>query len=106
MAAPAFAATAGPKITMVSARASREGKPVTVTKDQTVELPFGPPYRPVVSVGYRQGNEQVSLALSLVGSAGEVVDDMMVNSGRPGKPSFTITTEDGKEVASGSFEYG
>jgi hypothetical protein len=46
------------------------------------------------------------LALSLVGADGEVCSDLRVNGGRPGKPEFTISTPDGEEVASGSFEYG
>lgn len=93
--------------TIVSARAKQDYKPVTVKKDETVELPFGPPYKPVVSAQYADQEErQVSLGLALVGIADEVCDNLMVNGNRPGKPRFSITTEDGKEVESGDFEYG
>ena len=44
--------------------------------------------------------------MSLVGSAGEVCTNMMVDGGRPAKPEFTITDPKGKVVQQGSFEYG
>ena len=84
----------------------RTTRPVKVTKDATVRLPFGPPYKPVVKVGYRQAEGKVQLQMSLVGSAGEICDDMQVNGRRPGTPEFTITDPKGKVVESGSFEYG
>ncbi len=93
--------------TMISARATPDYKPVTVKQDETVELPFGPPYRTVVSAQYSNPQErQVALGLTLVGVADEVCENLIVNGGRPPKPEFTITTEDGKEVESGAFEYG
>jgi len=92
---------------MISARATPDYKPVTVKQDETVELPFGPPYRTVVSAQYSNPQErQVALGLTLVGVADEVCENLIVNGGRPPKPEFTITTEDGKEVESGAFEYG
>ncbi len=98
--------SAAPRFTMVSARAKRDYPAVQVTEGQTVELPFGQPYRPDVSVGYRQGADKVSLSMSLVGSAGEVCTNLMVNGGRPDKPKFTISTEKGEVVDTGNFEYG
>ncbi|MBN2022020.1 MAG: hypothetical protein JW809_04435 [Pirellulales bacterium] len=94
------------RYTRVSARAKRDGKPFTVVKDQTVALPFGPPYRPVVDVQYRSGADSVSLGLSLVGSADEVCTSLMVDGRQPPEPAFTISTEDGKEVAADKFSYG
>ena len=44
--------------------------------------------------------------MSLVGSAGEICTNLIVNGGRPGKPKFTISTEKGEEVDTGNFEYG
>ncbi len=70
-------------------------------------MPFGPPYKPVVTVASgAPGQRQVSLGLSVVGAAGEVCNNMMVDGKRPDKPEFTITTADGKEVEKGKFEYG
>ena len=92
----------------VSARGKTDYKPVKVGKGKTVELPFGPPYRPVVSVQFtvNQKTRQVRLGLSLVGVGDEACTDMRINGRRPDKPKFTITTKDGKEVESGAFEYG
>ena len=48
-------------------------------------------------------HKQLSLEMSLVGSAGEVCTNMMVNGGRPAKPEFTITDPKGKVVATGQL---
>lgn len=77
-----------------------------VVEGETVELPFGEPFTPEVKVGYRQGADKVSLSMSLVGSAGEVCTNLMVNGSRPGKPKLTISTEKGEVVDTGNFEYG
>jgi len=103
------AAPAGRRFTYVTGGATAKYKPVKVSAGETVEFPFGPPYKPLVSVGYFQGsgeNKQASLAMTLVGSVGEVVSDMTVNGGRPPKPEFTIKDPKGEVVQSGSFEYG
>ena len=101
-------AARGPLYTMVSATATVKYEAVEVKEGQTCELPFGPPYRPAVDVDahYRLGSNQVSLGMSLIGSADEVCTNMRINGNRPGKPKFTITTADGKPVADGEFEYG
>ena len=91
--------------TAVSARGTAAYKPVKVRAGQSTELPFGPPYRPVVKAGPVQ--EGVAyLQLEIVGSTGEVCEDLTVRGSRPKAPRFTIATKDGKEVASGAFEYG
>ncbi len=103
---------AGPRYTFVAAQATRDYKAVEVRKGKTVELPFGPPYKPVVTafptMMERKGVNvsAVALQMSLVGSAGEVCTNLMVDSGRPPKPSFTITDPKGKVVEQGDFEYG
>ncbi|MBN1908727.1 MAG: hypothetical protein JW818_03225 [Pirellulales bacterium] len=94
------------KYSSVTARASGKTKPVKVVAGETVEMPFGGPYRPIVSVQYRSDNRHVSLGLALVGTAEEVCSDMEVFGNRPEEPAFTITTPDGKKVATGAFEYG
>ncbi len=95
-----------PRRTAVAASGTNRCKAVEVKKDETVKLPFGPPYRPEVDVQYRSGADQVSLGMSLVGSAGEICTSMYVNGNRPGKPQFTITDPEGEKVAEGAFEYG
>jgi hypothetical protein len=99
----------GRRFSYVTAGATAKYKPVKVSAGETVEFPFGPPYKPLVSVGYIQGggeNKQAALAMTLVGSVGEVVSDMMTNGGRPPKPEFTIKDPKGEVVQNGSFEYG
>ena len=103
------AAPAGPRYSIVAAQATADYKAVKVGKGETVELPFGPPYKPMVTVPlttWTATGPAVFLEMSLVGSAGEVCTNMMVNGGRPAKPEFTITDPKGKVVQQGSFEYG
>ena len=94
-----------PRSTIVAATATLKYEAVDVKKGETVELPFGPPYRPKVDVQYRQGANQISLGMSLVGKAHEICSDMRVSGNRPGKPKFTISAGD-EVVAEGEFEYG
>jgi hypothetical protein len=90
----------------VAANATADYKAVKVIKDQTVEMPFGPPYKPKVTSQNYGDKKQLHLQMALIGSAGEICTNMMVNNGRPGKPEFTITDPGGKVVEQGSFEYG
>jgi hypothetical protein len=94
------------RFTRVSAQATSDCKPIEVRKGQTVALPFGPPYKPVVRVDYAQGADQVRLGMTLVGSAGERCSDMMVRGGRPTRPEFTVSNPKGEIVYRGNFEYG
>ena len=99
----------GRRSSHVTADATAKYKPVKVSEGETVEFPFGPPYKPTVTLDYIQGgneNKQASLGMTLFGSVGEVVSDMMVNGARPSKPEFTIKDPKGDVVQSGSFEYG
>ena len=95
--------------TVVAAQANAGYKAVKVVAGETVEMPFGPPYKPVVtsyqSVDAKQ-KPVTQLSLSLVGSAGESCTNMTVKGDRPPKPTFEITDAEGKVVQSGSFEYG
>jgi hypothetical protein len=92
--------------TMVSARGTQDYPEIEVRKDETASLPFGPPFKPVVTVSYRQGTNKVALEMSLKGASGEACSNLMVNGRRPPDPHFTIKAPDGTEVESGKFEYG
>jgi hypothetical protein len=99
---------AGVRSSIVSAQIEGDYKPVKVVKGETVALPFGPPYKPVVTANYYEDapRKVLSLAMSLVGTAGETCSEMMVKGSRPPKPKFTITDAKGKVIEQGSFEYG
>jgi hypothetical protein len=97
------------RLSTVTAAATDAYKPVKVVKGETVTMPFGPPYKPTVTGQYYEDSTKhkvLSLGMSLVGSAGEICSNMIVNGGRPTKPKFTITDGAGKVVQEGSFEYG
>ncbi len=96
-----------PRRTLVSARGTGDSKPVKVVTGKTVEMRFGPPYKPQVNASNaRPGQKTISLGMSLVGCGGEVCSAIYVNGSRPSAPKFTISTKDGKEVAAGKFKYG
>jgi hypothetical protein len=95
------------KPTRVVARGKAGYKTVRIRANKTAELPFGPPYKPVIQFGRRSGDDgMLRLTFSLVGTGGEVCSDILVNGDRPGEPSFTIATPDGEIVERGKFEYG
>ncbi|MEN6449353.1 MAG: hypothetical protein ABFC96_02585 [Thermoguttaceae bacterium] len=91
--------------TIVAAEATGSFKPVKVIENATVELALGPPFKPVVTA-FPMGDGQMRLQLSLVGSAGEICSNMIVDGSRPPKPRLTITDSKGKIVEQGDFEYG
>jgi hypothetical protein len=112
--AESFGVSPGPPVarppSLASATATDKYSPVTVRKGETVEMPFGPPYKPTVttaSYGVPNGQAaQTYLEMTLIGVGGEAVTNMTVKGNRPGKPEFTITDPEGKVVQRGSFEYG
>ncbi|MBN1588982.1 MAG: hypothetical protein JW888_05670 [Pirellulales bacterium] len=96
-----------PKYTFASATATTATKPIDVREDQTVALPFGPPYKPVVTPSYyRKDNDTLYLGLTIFGSVEEIVTYMNVEGKLPGKPTFTITDPDGEVVVEDDFAYG
>jgi hypothetical protein len=103
---PKFSTSEAPRHTYITATATKDSPSIEVAQGATVPLPFGPPYKPVVKVGYAEGDGKIQLQMSLIGSVGEICSDMTVDGGRPGSPEFTITDPKGKVVESGSFEYG
>lgn len=95
-----------PKFDIATARATAKAKPVKVAAGKTETLPFGPPYRPVVTVDYREDKKEARLTLSLLGSGGEEVSNLMVKGDRPSPPSFKIHNNKGELVKQGKFEFG
>ena len=97
-----------PGVSTVQALGTTSCKPVAVRDGETVTLPFGPPYKSVVEAGLTSwaGSAPASLSLSLVGTAGEAVSNVVVDGYRPPKPEFTITNPKGEVVEKGTFEYG
>jgi len=94
-----------PRYTVVSARAQGDYPAIDVREGETVDIPFGPPYKPIVTASPR-GAGQLYLSMSLVGVADESCSNLTVDGGRPAGPKFTITAPDGKQVQTGKFEYG
>jgi hypothetical protein len=85
----------------------KDSKVMTVRKDETIALPFGPPFKTLVKPSRSaEAGKTVSLRLSLVGSGGEQCSSLTVDGSRPGQPEFTIATADGEEVESGKFKWG
>ncbi|MBN1588983.1 MAG: hypothetical protein JW888_05675 [Pirellulales bacterium] len=104
---PTRPAVQRPKTTRAVAMATTAGKSITVVKGETVLLPFGPPYKPVVAPSYFQSNnDSLHLGLDLVGSGGEVLTSLTVKGGRPPKPTIKILDPKGEVVNEGNFEYG
>ncbi|NLF07219.1 MAG: hypothetical protein GX594_04455 [Pirellulaceae bacterium] len=91
--------------TLISAQATRDYQAVKVVEGRTAVLPFGPPFKPHVVVQY-QRDKMVQLGLTLIGSQGEICDNMIARGGRPSKPRFSITNAKGEVVQQGNFEYG
>ena len=99
----------GPHNALITAMASAAYKAVQVRKGATVELPFGPPYKPVVRSDpgmERNGMQDVFLRMWLAGSAGEACTQLLVN-GRPwSEATFVIADPAGKIVKQGRLENG
>ena len=97
----------GPKPTLVAASATKDCEPVTVKKGETVEMRFGPPYTPRVRVEeWARSKDRKELTLALVGSAGEICNDLRVKGDRPEAPTFAIVAPDGEIIERGKFDYG
>ena len=95
-----------PDITIVSANAPWDYKPVKIAKGQATPMPFGPPYKPAVSVGYFRDKDTANLQMQLLGSAGEECSNLMVKGDRPPAPTFSIATVKDEIVERGKFEFG
>jgi hypothetical protein len=78
---------------------------VTVSKGEAASLPFGAPYRAVVTARPAAAGH-VYLTLAFVGSGGEQCTSFYVNGNRPPKPQFTIKDRNGSLTHQGTFEWG
>lgn len=93
--------------TRLVAEASHDSQTLRIRGAETVTLPFGPPYRPIVTASDPvQGGQQVDLELSLVGSGGERCTSLALNGQRPPRPEFTISTSDGEIIETAKFDWG
>jgi hypothetical protein len=100
-----YSINGGSPRTMLWATSDGKAPTTTVKKGETAKLPFGGPFRAVVTANRGQGNN-VSLSLAIVGVGGERCTNLTVNGSRPPKPQFVIKDKEGKTVHQGSFEYG
>ena len=94
--------------TVMARMPGTEDANITVKADETTTLKFGAPYKVVVNsyVNGGEGKQTAQLSLDLIGALGESCADVRLGTGRPPKPTYVISTKDGKEVESGAFEYG
>jgi len=90
----------------ITAGGTPEYEAVEVVRGQTTELPFGSPYRAVVTTSTGGDEGVVDLSLHVVGAGGEVCSDIRVDGKRPDAPSFLIIDPSGEVVKRGEFEYG
>ncbi len=93
-----------PDLCTISARGTKDAQPITVEPGATTTLRFGPPYKLRITVVPTP--EAANLGLAVVGSAGEVVSNLVLNGRRPDTPKLTVTDSQGKVAAEGDFEYG
>lgn len=92
--------------TMVSADSTRDSPVFKVEAGKTVFMKFGPPYQPKVRVSRGREDRDAYLSLAIVGSGGELVNNLLVNGGRPKAPAFQIIAPSGEIVHRGKFEFG
>jgi len=79
---------------------------IEVVQGETVELPFGPPYRAVVGARRGRGSDLADLSLKILGSPDEICTDIRIEGERPDAPTLLITDPAGEIVERGEFEYG
>ena len=95
----------GSRRTAVEATFGNSPPLVTVKKGETAILPFGGPFRAVVTAS-KTKKSKVSLHLRIVGPSGEQCRSIRINGRRPPKPHFIIKDKNDKIVHQGDFEYG
>ncbi|NLE38848.1 MAG: hypothetical protein GX621_12560, partial [Pirellulaceae bacterium] len=96
-----------PKVTRASGAGTTAVRPVRVAKNETVLLPFGPPYAVALAPPvFRPGNDEMVFNLKLTGSGGEPLTSLMVDGARPPEPTIKILDPTGEIVVEGKFKYG
>jgi len=99
-----------PDISSVDAGGTEMCPAVDVRAGETVTLPFGPPYKPVVRASISPGQMgpnggEIRLSMKLIGSGEESVRSLLVGGYGPNKLEFTITDPTGELVQKGDFSY-
>ena len=78
---------------------------ITVSKNQTTALKFGPPL--YLKSELKPTGRQVSIGLSITGQSGERYNPRVTKNGKALEaPKLKIMDEAGNVLASGKFEYG
>jgi hypothetical protein len=78
---------------------------ITVAKEQTTTLKFGPPL--FLKTEVKPAGRQVSIGLSITGQSGERYNPRVIKNGSALEaPKLQIVDEAGNVLASGKFEYG
>jgi hypothetical protein len=89
---------------LTEVEADAGGKPLEIVQGRTIEFPFGPPFRPVVTPTDRSDRRTVELELSLIGTGGERCTSLTVD-GQPADAWLTVTTPDGRLVDHGKYAW-
>jgi len=78
---------------------------ITIAKDQTTVLKFGPPLN--IKTEVEPKGRQLSIGLSITGQSGERYNPRVIKNGSALEaPKLQIIDEAGNVLASGNFEYG
>jgi hypothetical protein len=78
---------------------------ITVAKEQTTTLKFGPPLN--IKTEAELSSRRVSIGLSITGQSGERYHPRVIKNGKALEaPTLQIIDETGNVLASGKFEYG
>jgi hypothetical protein len=95
-----------PRYTLASGNATKGSPAFKVQEGRTTFMKFGPPYQPTVKITYWRDPHTAQLGLVIVGTGGEVLDDLMVDGNRPRAPTFQIISPAGEIILRGKFEFG
>ncbi len=98
------------QLTYLTAQGTQKSPAIDVNAGQTVALPFGAPYKPVVVMGSRErmvnSRPVRDLEMRLVGAGEEICSALTVHGRQPAGPTFVIADAAGKKAESGAFQFG
>ncbi len=98
--------------TRVTGVGTGESPAFKVEKGKSVSLPFGGPYRALVTAAPGSAPKDAlsgvyaQLSLALVGKGNEVLTGMYVGGQRPDAPTFVVADSRGRKVDAGAFQFG